>query len=67
MFNYYYINKKKSSKVAHLFSMYEEDTACKMLSSGGIKNREDYTVEYDLQGRKICGMCINNKKGKKGN
>ena len=61
---YYLINTKKTSKAAHMFDGY--DTVCKSWSKGGIKNMEDYEMVEDVQGRKICGMCINNKKGKKG-
>jgi hypothetical protein len=50
----YYFNPKKKSTVAHIWT--GEDTACKMLSTGGIKpGRKQITDK--VNDRPICMMC----------
>jgi hypothetical protein len=55
----YFYNPDKKSTVAHIWV--EGDTACRMLSTGGIKKGKK-TVLSELDGRKVCSMCESNYK-----
>jgi len=56
----YFYNAKKKSTAAHIWT--GSDTACTMLSAGGIHPGKK-VVHADAGSRKICAMCqINFKK-----
>ena len=56
----YYYNPEKKSTAAHIWT--GNDTACKMLSTGGMKPGKKQLLE-ELNGRKLCQMCqVNFKK-----
>lgn len=53
----YFYNKDKNSTVAHIWV--DGDTACKMLSTGGIKKGKK-KVQLQLDNRGVCKMCQTN-------
>jgi len=56
----FYFNPKKKTTVAHIWT--GEDTACKMLSSGGMRPGKKEVSER-VDGRPVCEMCrVNLKK-----
>lgn len=48
---------KQQKTAAHLWNGW--DTACRMWSTGGLRNKKAYTVHPDTGGRRVCSMCRN--------
>jgi hypothetical protein len=53
----YFFNPKKKNTAAHIWV--NGDTACRMLSTGGIKKGKKVLHE-DHGDRRVCLMCQNN-------
>lgn len=53
--DYKYLVNKNMAKKAHVWI--DDDSACKMWSTGGIQNRADWTVEEMHGGRSVCQTC----------
>ena len=53
----FYYNAKKKSTAAHIWV--DGDTACKMLSTGGLRPGIK-AVHEKAGGRRVCLMCRNN-------
>lgn len=53
----YFYNKKKKTTAAHIWV--NNDTACTMLSTGGLRKGAK-RIHGDLDGRRVCVMCQNN-------
>ena len=53
----YFYSKDRKGTAAHIWD--DGDTACRMLSTGGIKVGKR-TVHNELDHRRICLMCQNN-------
>lgn len=53
----YLYNKKKQGTAAHIWL--GDDTACRMVSTGGIR-RGKKEIHRELDHRRVCLMCQNN-------
>ena len=52
-----YLVKTRNPKVIHLWI--NEDTACRMYSTGGLRNKNGYAVIKERLGLPVCTMCDN--------
>lgn len=55
----YYYNPKKKNTAAHIWV--GNDTACRMLSTGGLKPGAK-NIQNELDHRRVCQMCQTNAK-----
>jgi hypothetical protein len=53
----YLYNHKRPNTAAHIWT--GDDTACKMLSTGGMRHGKK-ELHAELDGRRLCLMCQNN-------
>ena len=56
-----YLIKKRKPKVYHIFYEDEDDTACNMYSTGGLK-KDLHIKTDDVQGLRRCQICNNKKR-----
>lgn len=52
----YLINPKKPDNAAHIFI--DGDTACHMLSTGGLGYNQKFVTSGSPEGRKVCFNCL---------
>ena len=53
----YLIRDKGQKKAAHIWT--GDDTACRMWSTGGLKQNRGYTLWPHTDGHEVCHMCAN--------
>lgn len=56
-FNKYLLRESKPSNKAHIWSESDEDTYCKMWSTGGLDQDLDWEIRDNTQ-RSVCKVCI---------
>lgn len=57
----YLYRKEKQNTKAHIWMPAQEDTLCKMWSTGGLKQGlRDWVIKDNRNNRDVCGVCLQN-------